>query len=91
MVFAEPPFKWFAGGAKYHGRNWLTVGAAVVLILAYFVIMALPGLRSFFQLVPLPTTFWIAIIALTTLWVFVQRWIWRSNWIERFLDIEPDS
>jgi cation-transporting ATPase E len=91
MVFAEPPFKWFAGGAKYHGRNWLTVIAAVVLILAYFVIMALPGPRSFFQLVSLPTSFWVAIIALTTLWVFVQRSLWRSNWIERFLDIAPDS
>jgi hypothetical protein len=69
----------------------LTVIAAVVLILAYFVIMALPGPRSFFQLVLLPTSFWVAIIALTTLWVFVQRSLWRSNWIERFLDIAPDS
>jgi cation-transporting ATPase E len=91
MVFAEPPFEWFAGGAKYHGRNWLTVIAAVVFILTYFLIMALPGPRSFFQLVPLPTSFWVAIIALTTLWVFVQRSLWRSNWLERFLDLELDA
>ena len=88
MLFAEPPFEWFAGGSAFHRRNWLTVVAAVALILLYFIILALPNLRSFFQLVPMPTTFYIAIAALTVIWVFVQRWLWRSRWLEQFLDID---
>ncbi|NCF69484.1 MAG: HAD-IC family P-type ATPase, partial [Chloroflexi bacterium] len=78
MVFAEPPLPWFAGGAPYHGRNWLPLVAAVVLIAGYLVIMAVPGLRSFFQLVALPPLFWMAILAMTFIWAFVQRVVWRT-------------
>jgi cation-transporting ATPase E len=90
MVFAEPPLPWFAGGAPYHGRNWLPLVAAVVLIAGYLVIMAVPGLRSFFQLVALPPLFWMAILAMTFIWAFVQRVVWRTSWLERFLDMEGE-
>ena len=88
MVFAEPPFAWFAGGSEYHGRNWLPLIAAVILFVAYLLIMAIPGLRSFFQLVHLPGSFILAIGLLAIAWVFLQRWMWRSRWLERFLDID---
>ncbi|MCP4196858.1 MAG: HAD-IC family P-type ATPase [Proteobacteria bacterium] len=88
MIFAEPPSRWFAGGSEYHGRNWLPVITAVILIILYLIILALPGLRSFFQLMPLPTAFLIAIATLTAIWVFVQRWIWRTSWLENFLDLD---
>lgn len=52
MLFAETPIKWFAGGAPYHGRNLLPPIAAVALLAIFFLIMALPRVRSFFQLVP---------------------------------------
>ena len=88
MLFAEPPVQWFEGGAPYHGKNWLPAIAAIGLLLLFFLIMALPGLRSFFQLAPLPTLFYVAIALMTVLWVFVQRWVYRSFWFERFLDLE---
>ena len=90
MVFAEPPSEWFSGGSEYHGRNWLPVIAAVVLIVAYLAILAMPRLRSFFQLMPLPTSFILAVGGLTVLWVFLQRWLWRSRWLERFLDVDTE-
>ncbi|MBK7919993.1 MAG: hypothetical protein IPJ94_27805 [Chloroflexi bacterium] len=91
MIFAEPPFAWFAGGAPYRGRNWLPVVAAVALFAGYLVVLALPRLRSFFSLVPLPTLFYVIIALLTVLWVFVQRLVWRTRWLEHFLDMVEET
>ncbi len=88
MIFAEPPFEWFAGGSEYHGRNWLPLIAAVVLLFGFAVIFAVPGLRAFFQLVMISPVLLLLILALTILWVFLQRFIWRSRWLEHFLDME---
>ncbi len=91
MIFAEPPFAWFAGGAPYRGRNWLPVVAAVALFAGYLVVLALPRLRGFFSLVPLPTLFYVVIALLTVLWVFVQRLVWRTRWLEHFLDMAEET
>jgi len=87
MLFADPPGQWFVGGSDYTG-NRLVVYAAIVLIAAYMILLMIEPLRSFFQLVPLPWTFHGAIAVLTLAWMFLQRIVWRSNWLERFLDIE---
>lgn len=86
MVFAEPPLRWFAGGSPYRG-HWLVGAAAVVLIAAYYVLLLLPGLRSFFELVPLPLFFHVAILVMTVLWVLLLRMMWRRQWLGRFLDM----
>lgn len=91
MVFAEPPSPWFAGGAPYRGKNRLSAIAALLLIAGYLVILFTPGLRRFFQLVPLPFAAYALIGGLTAVWVFVQRHIWRSRWLERFLDLDLNS
>jgi len=90
MIFAEPPFAWFAGGAPYRGRNWLPLAAAVALFVVYLLVLALPRLRAFFTLVPLPGVFYAGIAVLTVLWVFVQRFVWRSGWLARFLDLTDE-
>jgi len=86
MVFAEPPLRWFAGGSPYRG-HWLVGAAAVVLIVAYYILLLLPGLRSFFELVPIPLFFHIAILVMTVLWALLLRMMWRQRWLGRFLDI----
>jgi cation-transporting ATPase E len=88
MLFAEPPLRWFAGGSPYRG-HWLPAAAAAGLIIAYYAILLLPGLRSFFELVPLPPVFHVVIIATTLVWMVVQRTVWRRQWLERFLDLPP--
>lgn len=85
MVFAEPPLRWCSGGAPYRG-HWLTA-AAVVLIAAYYILLLLPGLRAFFELVPLPLFFHIAILVLTVVWALLLRMMWRRRWLGRFLDM----
>lgn len=90
MVFAEPPLRWFAGGSPYRG-HWLVGAAAVVLIAAYYVLLLLPGLRSFFELVPLPLFFHVAILAMTVLWALLLRMMWRRQWLRRFLDMPVEG
>ena len=87
MLFADPPTHWFTGGSDYTG-NKLVIYAAIVLIAAYLLLLMIAPFRAFFQLVPLPWSFTLAIGVLTLIWMFVQRGIWRAKWFERFLDIE---
>ncbi len=89
MVFAEPPLKWLAGGAPYSGR-WLPTLAAGVLVMAYAVVSALPAMQRFFDLVPLPPAFNLAIVGITLLWILVQRAAWRGRWLARLLDLEEE-
>ena len=86
MLFAEPPIQWFAGGSPYRG-SWLVVGAAAALIAGYAVVMLVPALREFFELVPLPPLFYAIIAGATALWVVLQRWVYRRHLLERFLDL----
>jgi cation-transporting ATPase E len=86
MWFAEPPFRWFVGGSPYRG-SWLVVAAAVALIVGYYVVLLVAGLRQFFELVPLPWEFHTVIVVATVLWVLLQRWMYRRCWLEKFLDM----
>ena len=86
MVFAEPPIKWLAGGAPYSGQ-WLATIAAGVLLVAFIIVLN-TRISVFFQIVPLPPPFYLAIVVMTAIWVLIQRVVWRTNWLERFLDLE---
>lgn len=88
MLFAEPPFQWFAGGAPFRGRNWLPVTAAAVLFSGYLVLLSLPRLRAFFTLVPLPPVIYLTVAVLTIVWAVLQRAVWRAKLLERFLDFD---
>lgn len=87
MVFAAPPVKWLAGGAPYKGNRLPTI-AAVVLVIGYLIILSMPRLRFFFDLVNLPAAINIGVVVITLIWIFVQRAAWRSRLFEKFLDLE---
>ena len=86
MLFADPPTRWFTGGSDYTG-NKLVIYAAIALVAGYLALLAVEPLGAFFQLVPLPWSFQLAIGGLTLAWMLLQRAMWRSNWLERFLDM----
>ena len=87
MLFAQPPLRWFVGGSPYHG-NKIPLISAIALLIAFFVLMAFSGVRTIFQMVPLP--FWMSasITAVTVVWMVLQRAAWRANLFERFLGLE---
>ena len=87
MLFAQPPLPWFAGGAPYYSGNKLPLIGAVVLLIAFYALLAMPNLRANFQMAPLPI--WIngLIVVVTIVWMLLQRAAWRASILERFLDI----
>jgi hypothetical protein len=52
---------------------------------AYALVMALPVLRSFFELVPLGGWDYLLLGAVAAVWALLQRWIWRTQLFERLM------
>ncbi|NTU85376.1 MAG: HAD-IC family P-type ATPase, partial [Chloroflexales bacterium] len=87
VVFAEPPTAWWVGGDELSG-DWRPTLVALGCAVIYAVILAFPPLRGFADLhVPSLPSFGLIGVA-TLIWFFLLRWIWRSNALERFLDID---
>ena len=91
MVFAQPPVRWLAGGAEYNGGRWLPTVAAVILILGYVVVLAVPRIRYTFDLVALPTSLNAAIVVMTVLWSVTLLAVWRARLLDHFLDMQWSS
>jgi cation-transporting ATPase E len=88
LVLAEPPIELLAGGSPCH-HLWLPTAAAVVLFLAYGVVVATPPVRAAFDLVTLARSVYVGLLALTTLWGIILLVAWRHRWLERLLQIDP--
>jgi cation-transporting ATPase E len=87
IVFAEPPTRFWVGGDALSGDRRPAL-LALVLLVAYAVILAIPPLRGFFDLAPLGGWSYLLLGGLAVVWALLLRWIWRAEWMERFLDIE---
>jgi len=70
------------------GFGMLLVGDVRSAIVVVYVV---PGFRAFFQLVPIRPFLLLLILGMTLLWVLVTRGIWRTNWLEHFLDVEVEE
>ncbi|MBN1680370.1 MAG: HAD-IC family P-type ATPase [Anaerolineae bacterium] len=87
ILFVEPPTYWFAGGDKYSGdiRPTLLAGS---LLGVFAIIMAVPSLRQFWELLALEWTDYALIAGVVVIWMLLLRYAWRANWFERFLHID---
>jgi cation-transporting ATPase E len=87
VIFVEPPTPWWTGGDELSG-DWKPTILAIVLMLGFFVIMAVPFLRDIFALRVLNLLEWGLIIAATLIWIFLVRFSWRHHITARFLGIK---
>ncbi len=87
VVFVEPPTQFFVGGDEYSGDIRPTL-LAVLMFIIYVIVLIVPPLRGFFEMVPLPLPAYIAIGVLTIIWMLVTRLMWRQHWLERFLQVD---
>jgi cation-transporting P-type ATPase E len=90
IVFVEPPIQWFVGGDEFSG-DWRPTILAIASLLVFWLILIVPPLRSFFEILRLPIFIHFGIIIITLIWMFVLRIIWRNNLLERFMGINPQS
>jgi cation-transporting P-type ATPase E len=87
VIFVEPPTKWWTGGDELSG-DWKPTILAVLLLIAFFVMMAVPFLRNIFAMSALTPFEWVLVIGTTLVWTFLARFAWRHNITARFLGIK---
>lgn len=87
IIFVEPPTPFFTGGDELSGDKRPTLLAAG-MVAAFVLILLIPPLRDFFELVVLPIPFYGIIIAGVLLWMLIVRIVWRRRLFDRFLNID---
>ena len=87
VPFVEPPTAFWVGGDELSG-DWRPTLLAGLMLIVYIVILSVPGLRGFFELVPLRRLDYILLGALALLWGLALRYLWRARLLERFLNID---
>ena len=87
VIFVEPPTKWWTGGDELSG-DWKPTIMAVLLIIGFFIIAAIPPLRGFFALTELTLFEWGLVCGATLLWLITVRFFWRHSITARFLGIK---
>lgn len=87
VVFVEPPIQFFVGGDELSRDKRPTILAAGLLA-AFVLIILIPPLRQFFELVVLRPSDYLIIGGAVVAWMFVVRAAWRGRWIERLLSID---
>lgn len=86
VIFVQPPNDWWAGGSPRSGDRRPTL-LAVGLMAAFVVLDIIPPLGQLFALTPLAPAQLAAVAVLMAVWVFLVRWLWRSQALARFVGI----
>jgi cation-transporting P-type ATPase E len=84
IVFVEPPSKFWVGSHALRGDRRIVI-LALVMFMAYVLLLFIPPLRGLFDLALLGFYDYLFIVLLVVLWVFAVRWAWRARLLERFL------
>jgi cation-transporting ATPase E len=87
LPFLKPPTTAWVGGEPL-SRDWRYTLLAGIVLLIYLVILAVPGLRNFFELYPLEFIHYLGIGLAAVLWALVVRFFWRHALLDRFLGIK---
>jgi cation-transporting ATPase E len=90
VPFVVPPTRFWVGGSKLSG-DWRPTLLAAVLLFVYIGVIVVSPLRTFFSLTALHPIDYLVIGAAALLWSIIQRWIWRGNLLERFLQLKQDD
>ena len=87
LPFLKPPTEFWVGGEPLSG-DWRYTIVAIALLGIYFLILAVPPFRSFFELEPLSLWSYLFLAFVAFEWCLILRAIWRSRFLDRFLGID---
>jgi cation-transporting ATPase E len=86
VVYVEPPAKWVAVVQAQSPDRRPTI-LAIVLALAFIVLVVVEPLGDLFGLSTLPLVVWAIVIGLAALWFVVLRYVWHWRLLERFVGV----
>jgi cation-transporting P-type ATPase E len=78
IIFVEPPTAFWAGGDELSG-DWRPTMVAIVLAIAYVIIMLVPSLRTTFELSALALRDWFVILIAIIVWTLALRGLRRTH------------
>jgi len=91
LLFLEPPIRFFTGWRQSVSVDKRPAYLAVGLFLLFQVIYFVPTIGSYFGLLSKPLRVYLGIFALSMIWMFLIRTIWRQHLFERFLGLEIEA
>jgi len=86
IVFVAPPKK-IKVGNNVLNADWRPLLMALGLLVGYGMLLAIPPLRAYFDLVPLGLSDYALIGVAALAWGLSLRWMWRARLLERFLQV----
>ncbi len=86
MLFLKPPTPFWVACEPLSG-DWRYTWLALGLFMVYLLILAIPPVRSFFDLTLLAGQDYLFIMAIALLWIFGLRLTWQRKWLDRFLGL----
>ena len=87
IPFVEPPTKWWVGGDLLSG-DWRPSLLAFGMLALYGVIVAVPPLREFFDLITLRWWDYPLLAALAVAWALLLRIVWRTRVFEKLFSLD---
>jgi cation-transporting ATPase E len=87
LPFLKPPTRAWVGGQPLSG-DWRYTLTALAMLIVYFVILAVPTLREFADLVLLGLFDYIFLGLVALIWGLAVRTIWRRRLLDRFLGVD---
>jgi len=87
LPFLKPPTPAWTGGEPLSGDKRLSY-LAITMLVMYFVIMAVPQFREFFNLAVMNLFDYVILSVLAVGWGFLLRYVWRAKLLDRFLDTD---
>jgi cation-transporting ATPase E len=87
IPFLKPPTRAWVGGERLSG-DWRYSIIALLLLIMYLVIVAVPPLRRFFELYPLDPLHYLFIGLVAIEWCYILRLIWRTRFLDKFLGVD---
>jgi cation-transporting ATPase E len=89
VLFAVPPTKWFAGGAKVRG-DWRIMGIVAGLLAWMVAVLAIPQGRLLFELEQLPVWQYFALFGAALVWAALCHLVWSSRILDPWLGTVED-
>jgi cation-transporting P-type ATPase E len=90
ILFLKPPTRFWVGGAPLSG-DWRYPLMALAMLSVFIVLLAVPGLRSLFDLQLLMPVDYLILALMAFLWALLVRLAWRYRWLEQFFKTDALS
>ncbi len=90
ILLIVPPSKWWAGGAPVVRNDWRLLGVVAFLFASMAFILAVPLMRTLFELTTLPWWQYFVLLGLAFAWSQLCLLVWKTHLLDRWLGTAED-